>query len=177
MRTIFIFAVGASIIGIVFFVALIELLMTVRRRKAYAEMESKIKELRATYNESVNKLVVEGDTKIVESEKQVTEVLGQVEGTKQAIAGEYEAKLEKLRQDADKEVAHAKAHAKKLEAEAKLKAEEYLASRKDEVEHDLMDLVLSVTKKVLPESLEYSVQKQLVLEALRDVKQEGPRKT
>ena len=49
-----------------------------------------------------------------------------------------------------------------------------LATRQKEVESDLMDLVMSVTKKVLPDSLTYDVQKQLVLDALRDVKSEGP---
>jgi flagellar biosynthesis/type III secretory pathway protein FliH len=174
MRGIFLFAVGASIVGIVFFVSLFELLFTVRRRKAHAALEAKIKELKTTYNESVNKLVIDGESKLEETEKQVEELSGQAESTKVQVTSEYEAKLAKLQEEADKEVAHAKARAKKLEAEAKLKAEEYLASRKDEVEHDLMDLVLSVTKKVLPESLEYTVQKELVLEALRDVKAEGP---
>lgn len=177
MRALFIFAIGASIVGIVFFVSLIELILTIRRRKAQHELEAKIKELKTTYNESVNKLVLEGEGKLEETEKQVADLAGQAESTKVQVTTEYEAKLEKLQKDADKEVAAAKARAKKLEAEAKLKAEEYLASRKDEVEHDLMDLVMSVTKKVLPQGLDYTMQKELVLEALRDVKAETPPRT
>jgi flagellar biosynthesis/type III secretory pathway protein FliH len=165
MRQIFIFAIGASIVGIVFFVSLIELIITIRRRKAHHALEARIKELKTTYNESVNHLLIEGEGKLEETEKQVTDISGKVEGEKAQITTEYEAKLEKLKEEADKEVAHAKA--------AKLKAEEYLASRKDEVEHDLMDLVMSVTKKVLPESLDYQAHKELVLEALRDVRSEG----
>jgi flagellar biosynthesis/type III secretory pathway protein FliH len=173
MRQIFIFAIGASIVGIVFFVSLIELIITIRRRKAHHALEARIKELKTTYNESVNHLLIEGEGKLEETEKQVTDISGKVEGEKAQITTEYEAKLEKLKEEADKEVAHAKARAKKMEEEAKLKAEEYLASRKDEVEHDLMDLVMSVTKKVLPESLDYQAHKELVLEALRDVRSEG----
>ena len=57
-----------------------------------------------------------------------------------------------------------------MQAEAELKAEEYLASRKAEVEQELMNLVMSVTKKVLPEGLNYDAQKELVMHALQDAK-------
>lgn len=174
MRSIFIFAAGASLVGIVFFVSLIELFFTMRRRKSHVALEARIKELKTTYNESVNSLVIEGEGKLEETEKQVEQLSGQVEGTKEQITNEYEEKLTKLQTETEKELAAAKAKAKRLEQQAKQKAEEYLASRKDEVEHDLMDLVLSVTKKVLPASLNYEVQKELVLEALRDVKAENP---
>ncbi|HSI20668.1 MAG TPA: hypothetical protein VLA04_03095 [Verrucomicrobiae bacterium] len=173
MRDIFIFALGASIVGTIFLVALIELIFTIRRRKVHNELESKIKELKTTYNESVNKLVIDGESKLVETEEQVKSLSGQAEATKEEVTKEYEDKLKKLQEETEKELAHAKARAKKLEQEAKLKAEDYLATRKKEVENDLMDLVMSVTKKVLPDGLGYEIQKQLVLEALRDVKAEA----
>lgn len=174
MRDIFIFAAGASIVGTVFLVSLTELLFTIKRRRRHAELEDKIKELRNTYNESVNKLVIESDTKIEATEKQAEEKTSEAVGEKEQTSKEYEEKMAALQAKTEKEVEAAHARAKKMQQEAKLKAEEYLATRKKEVENDLMDLVLSVTKKVLPESLTYEVQKELVLDALRDVKSEGP---
>lgn len=174
MNGIIVIALGASVVGTVFFVSLLELFFTMRRRKVHAELEAKVKELKATYNESVNKLIIEGDGKLEETEKHVEQIAGEMEGAKQQVSQEYEAKIQQLKEETEKELEHAKARAKKLEKEAKLKAEEYLASRQEEVEHDLMDLVISVTKKVLPETLTYEIQKELVLTALRDVKAEKP---
>jgi flagellar biosynthesis/type III secretory pathway protein FliH len=51
-----------------------------------------------------------------------------------------------------------------------MKAEEYLATRQKEVEADLMNLVMHVTKKVLPKGISYEAHKDLVVAALRDVK-------
>lgn len=172
MQGIAIITLGATIVGTIFFVSLIELLFTIKRRKEHATLEKQIKELKAAYNESVNKMVVEGDTKLDETEQQVSTLNQQLAGTTEQLTKEYEEKLKKQQEDTEKELAAAKAKAKKHEQEAKLKAEEYLATRQKEVEHDLMDLVMSVTRKVLPESLTYEIQKELVLEALRDVKQE-----
>ncbi len=174
MRDIVIFALGASTVGTVFLVSLIELLFTVRRRKSHMALEAKIKELKNTYNESVNKLVIEDEGKLQETEKKVEALSGEATSAREEVTIQYEEKLKKLQEETEKELEHAKAHAKKLEHEAKQKAEEYLASRQSEVEHDLMDLVISVTKKIIPESLTYEVHKELVLEALRDVKSEDP---
>jgi flagellar biosynthesis/type III secretory pathway protein FliH len=177
MRDILIFAIGASIVGTVFFVSLFELIFTIKRRRTHAELENRIKELKVQYNESVNKLVVEGESKLEETEKQVEVLEEQLDGATEEVTQKYESEIDKLKAQSEKELAAAKARAKKLEQEAKLKAEEYMATRQKEVEHDLMDLVMSVTKKVLPESLPYELQKQLVLEALRDVKAEGKPRT
>jgi flagellar biosynthesis/type III secretory pathway protein FliH len=173
MRTIVIFAVGACIVGTVFFVSLIELIFTIKRRRVHAELEARIKELKGTYNESVNTLVIEGEEKVEATEKAKEALEVELTGSKQEIESKYQAEIAKLTEESEKELASAKARAKKLEQEAKLKAEEYLASRQKEVEHDLMDLVISVTKKVLPASLPYEIQKELVLEALRDVKHDS----
>ena len=64
MREIFLFAVGASIVGTVFFISLIELIFTIQRRKANTELEEKLKELKTTYTEQVNNLVLEEEEKI-----------------------------------------------------------------------------------------------------------------
>jgi flagellar biosynthesis/type III secretory pathway protein FliH len=170
MRDILIFAIGASIVGTVFFVSLFELIFTIKRRREHVELEAKIKELKATYNESVNKLVIDGESQLEETEKQVDTLEERLDTTAEEVAKKYESEIVKLKAESEKELASAKAKAKKLEQEAKLKADEYLVTRQKEVEHDLMDLVISVTKKVLPESLPYELQKQLVLEVLRDVK-------
>jgi F0F1-type ATP synthase membrane subunit b/b' len=173
MSHIFIFALGASIVGTIFLVSIIELLFTIKRRRGHAELERKIKELKLQYNESVNKLVIEDESKLEEAEEQVKTVNEQLAGATTEIKEEYEAKIDKLKSESEKALASAKARAKKLEEEAKMKADEYLATRQKEVEHDLVELVLTVAEKVLPEGLEYTVQRDLVLKALQVVKDEG----
>lgn len=170
MREIFLFAVGASIVGTVFFISLIELIFTIQRRKANAELEAKLQELKGTYTEQVNNLVMEEEEKIEEVEEEVKQVSEQLAKEKEVIESQYKTQIADITSDSKKSLEAAKQKAKRLEHEAKLKAEEYLSTRKQEVEEDLMNLVLSVTKKVLPEGLTYEVQKELVLAALKDVR-------
>lgn len=170
MRDIIIFAALASLAGTVFLVSLVELIFTIRRRKVKEQINSKIKELKATYNQSVNQMVKEEEQKLQEADTQIQAARTALEQEKEQITEEYQSQMEKLKKETEHELERAKAHAKKMEQEAKMKAEEYLDSRKEEVEQDLMNLVMSVTKKVLPESLSYDVQKELVMQALHDAK-------
>lgn len=164
------FAAGASLAATIFLVAALELIFTVRRRKLHEQLDSKVKEMKANYNQSVNQLVIEEEQKLQEADQQVETVTSKAEEEKSQIELEFTERMKKLEAETEKALAKAKEHAKKLEQEAKLKAEEYLESRKDEVEQELMNLVMSVTKKVLPQSLTYEIQKELVINALKEAK-------
>lgn len=172
MRGILVIALGAGIIGTIFFVSLIELLFTLRRRKVHAQLEERLKQVKVSYNEGVNKIVMESEAKVDSTEEQLKKASEQLQSTEAEAKAKFEAELEKVKTQSDKQIDAAKAKAKKFEAEAKEKAEAYYATRQKEVERDLMNLVISVTKKVLPQGLTYEVQKDLVLEALRNVKSE-----
>ena len=174
MRELFFFAVGASIVGTIFFVSLVELIYTIRRRKVSEGLEARLKEIKASYTENASKLITEEEAKLETAEKRATVATETLEEQKNAIKVEYEAKIEKLEESSDKALASAKARAKKLEEEAKLEAEEYLNARKKEVEQELMDLVIAVSKKVLPAGITYEGHKDLVLKALEDIKAEAP---
>lgn len=173
MREIVLFAFGASIAGTVFLVSLIELVLTVRRRKMNQEIEAKVKELRSYYNDSVNELVIKGDAEIIAATENVEDLNDKLQTQTSSIEQQYQEKIDALTAQSKKELEAAKAKAKKLQQEAKIQADDYLQSRQKEVEQDLMNLVISVTKKVLPSSLSYEVQKELVMDALRDVKSES----
>ena len=168
-----IFAIGASLSGAVFFVALIELLFTVRRRKINTQLEEQLHALKAGYNEQINTLVISDDAKITEVETQVDSITSQAQAEKDALTAAHAAEVEELNKNAKEALAKAKEKAKKLEEEAKSQADDYLKNRQQEVEEDLMDLVMHVTKKVLPGNLTYDLHKELVLEALRDLRAEG----
>lgn len=173
MRELLFFAILACIAGIIFFVSLLELIFTTRRRKVNEELQAKLKELRATYNTSVNKMVLEDEAKIEEAEKQAELAAQKVEEEKKALEADYQAQIADITADSRKALDTAKAKAKKLEQEAHQKAEAYLAERQKEVEEELMNLVISVTKKVLPEGISYDAHKELVMQALRDVRIEN----
>jgi flagellar biosynthesis/type III secretory pathway protein FliH len=170
MRELTLFAAGASLAATIFLVAAIELIFTIKRRKLHEQLDAKVKEMKSSYNQSVNQLVMEEEQKLQEADQHVETVTSTAEEEKHQIESEFKARMEKLEAETEKTLAKAKEHAKKLEAEAKLKAEDYLESRKDEVEQELMNLVMSVTKKVLPQSLTYEIQKDLVLNALKEAK-------
>jgi flagellar biosynthesis/type III secretory pathway protein FliH len=170
MREVFIFAAGASVVGTIFLVSLIELFFTRKRRKIREELDLKVKEMKASYNESINKMVLEEEEKLEEADKQVETMTKQMTTEKTHAEEEFKEKIDEVKSHSDKAIAKAKARAKELEHEAHQKAEEYLESRKKEVEQELMNLVLSVTKKVLPAGLTYETHKELVMEALKDVR-------
>jgi hypothetical protein len=176
MKSILFFAVGASLSGTLFLVAILELLLTVRRRKVAEELEAHIKALKADYNTSLNRVVLEDEAKMEEIEKQAPEGEASSGPETEALAAEYEAKLAEVTAKSDKAVEAARAKAKKLEQEAKEQASAYLAERQKEVEEELMDLVLNVTKKVLPAGITYQAQADLVLQALRDARLEKEQK-
>ena len=156
--------------------SVIELILTARRRHIGEELEKHIKDLKANYNTSLNRVVLEDEAKMEELEKQAESTQETASPDKDALAAEYEAKLAQVTAKSEKAVEAAQAKAKKLEEEAKLKASEYLAERQKEVEDELMELVLNVTKKVLPQGITYQGQSELVLQALRDVRLEKEQK-
>jgi len=173
MKEIFIFALGASVSGAIFLVALLELIFTVRRRKIREGLEIKLQELKAAYNQSVNQMVLDEEGKLAAAEKEIEEAHTIVETEKETITKEYEEQIKELEKHSSTALLKAKEKAKRLEEEAKMKAENYLETRKTEVEQELMNLVMNVTKKVLPESLSYDLQKELVIRALEDAKTEN----
>ena len=173
MRDIFYFAIGASVLGAVFFVSLIELIYSMRRRSVHEQLNAQIKDIKSSYTDSVNKLVLDEEAKLQSVEEQVEAATSQVEQEKEALKAEYQAKIDHIQAASEKAVDNAKAKAKKLEEEAKDKAKAYVDERKKEVEQELMDLVIQVTKKVLPEGISYDIQKDLVLKALADLRGEG----
>jgi flagellar biosynthesis/type III secretory pathway protein FliH len=170
MREILLFAAGASLAATIFLVAVLELIFTIKRRKLHEQLDAKVKEMKASYNQQVNQLVMEEEQKLQAADEHVETVTTQAEEEKKQVETEFTQRMQKLEEETEKALAKAKEHAKKMEQEAKLKAEEYLESRKDEVEQELMNLVMSVTKKVLPQSLTYEIQKELVIAALKEAK-------
>lgn len=169
-REILFFAVAASILGTVFLVSLIELIFTIRRRRVHRHIQEQIKAIRAQYNNSINQLVLEDESKIESTEKELAQATSQVQEEKIALEKNYKEKIDSITQKSKKALEAAKARAKKLEEEAELKADEYLQSRQKEVEEELMNLVIAVTKKVLPAGISYEIQKELVIQALKDLK-------
>ena len=170
MRELLAFFIIACLSGAVLLVSIVELLFTVRRRRVQENLEAQLKELKVAYNESVNKLVLDGDAKITETEEQLEKVNDQSNATKEELEQAHAAELKALTEKSKKALEKAQERARTLEKEAKEQAEDYMAKRKQEVEEELMSLVISVVKKVLPEGITYEAHKELVAEALRGIK-------
>jgi flagellar biosynthesis/type III secretory pathway protein FliH len=173
MREIFLFAMGASIVGTVFLVSLIELIFTIQRRRTHSEYESKVKQLKEQFNTSINQVVLEDSEKLDEVEDKLSHLSKELKTQKKEIKKTYEEKIDDLTEAREAAIAEAKEHIKKVEKDAEMKAERYLQKRQKEVEEELVGLVISVTKKVLPESLTYNAQKELVMKALASVRTES----
>lgn len=169
MRDILFFAIGASLVGTVFLVSLAELLFTLRRRKMHTELEGKLKEMKASLNQTINQLVMEDEKKIAETEKQAEETKAKLEAERQALEAAYQDKLKQITDHSREELSAARARAHRMQEQAELKAEEYLSGRKREVEKELMQIVLSVSRKVIPKGISYEAQRELVMRALRDL--------
>jgi Skp family chaperone for outer membrane proteins len=169
MKDILFFAVGASLVGTIFLVSLIELIFTLRRRKVHNELESKLKEMKSTLNQTINQIVLDDEKKILESEKEVAEAKTNLEAERVALEREYQEKLKAITDHSREELSAARARAKRMQEQAELKAEEYLSDRKREVEKELMQIVLSVSRKVIPKGISYDAQRELVMRALRDL--------
>jgi flagellar biosynthesis/type III secretory pathway protein FliH len=168
-QSLLIFVAIAALAGAVFGIAFIELIFTSRRRKADTELHWQIKDLKAAYTAEINRLVVEETDELDEMDDKLASVSTADTAAQEALVTGYQEQLAKLDKESREALARAKAKARKLELEAKESADDYLTERKKEVEADLMDLVLHVTRQVLPATLTYDVQKQLVLEALREI--------
>lgn len=167
-----IFAGLSALLGGIFFVSLVELIFTVHRRKTIEKLNELIKEMRTHYNQSINRLVVVGDAKLDSADTQIKEVNGSLEAEKAELEKTFQSKIDDITAKSEKELESAKGRAKKLQQKAKEEAADYLKERKAEVEEELMNLVISVSKKVLPEGITYDAHKDLVMQALRDVKTE-----
>jgi flagellar biosynthesis/type III secretory pathway protein FliH len=172
MRELLYFALAASILGAVFIVSLIELILTIRRRKVQEELEEQVRKLRTHYKTSDNNLVLDDEQTNQDTQKQLETITARSSAELDQEKKDYQTQLQNLQDTTGKELASAQARAKKLEKEARMKADEYLASRQNEVEQQLMNLVMAVTKKVLPSGITYDMQKSLVMQALQDVKAE-----
>ena len=172
MREILLFATISALLGTVFLVSLLELILTIRRRKISEGLRQKVKELRATYNESVNKLVLDDDAKLAAIEEKLNTATATLTEEKANLEKSYQEKIDGITAKSEKALKQAQLKAKKLSEEAKEKADEYSKERRKEVEDELMNLVISVSKKVLPDGISYEAQKELVMQALNDVKTE-----
>lgn len=173
MREIFFFATIATIGLSVFIIAGAELILSIRRRHVNEKLQKQVQELKATYTQKVNEVVLEDEAKIAEAEKKAKELKKTLEAEKDELEDEYKEKIDGITATSSKALAAAKAKAKKLEEEAKDKADKYFNERTKEVENELMNLVISVTKKVLPDGLTYDAHKELVMQALKDLKAEN----
>ena len=170
---ILIFITIAVIAATVFAVSLLELFLTSRRLRIEAGLRRQISDLKSQYNLNLNRIVLEDDAKLSEVDKQIAILSehSQSEETPAASLAETSAQTEL--EQSRKELERAKQRAKKSDEIAHQKADDYFKTRQAEVENELMDLVIDVTKRVLPEGLTYEVHKELVLQALQQVRSEG----
>ena len=170
--TLFFFLSIATISATVFFVSFLELVLTYRRRRIDAELILKQREMRAQYNLSLNQIVLSSDAKLLALEKERNNISEQYQTEQSSLTANAELSTKRELDQSHKELERAKKRAKKMEGIAEQKADEYFKTRQTEVEAELMDLVLKVTKEVLPESLEYNAHKELVMQALQQVRSE-----
>ena len=169
MSSLFFFIGGASLSGTLFLLALVELFFTMRRIKVHHELEEQVSQLKNNYTKSVTSLKAESTSKVEAVHQKVEVITRKAKEEKEAIKTEYQTKIDQLVLESEKALEKAQQKAKKLQESAKMQADDYLQSRQKEVEEELMNLVISVTKKVLPEGISYEGHKKLVLEALASV--------
>ncbi len=74
--------------------------------------------------------------------------------------------------EAEEIVRRTEKRAKQIEQEAQEKADKFLAEQKTEVENKMVDLVMSVTAKVVSKSLSYEDHKELINQALQEIEGE-----
>ena len=168
-RELLIFSIVASLAAAICLLSMVELALTVRRRRIAERLHGQLKDFKASYNETINRLVLEQDADSAPKPEQESQSAVPTED-RAAIEEEVKKKYEGLEEKNRKALENARARAKKLEDEAKHQADDYLSSRKKEIEEELMGLVISVSKKVLPEGISYDAHKELVMQALREVK-------
>lgn len=172
MRDILLFAIGASVVGTVFFVSLIELIFTVKRRKTLIEIEKKAKEMKAQFNDSINQMTLAESTKMQEADAKIEALNQQINDEKARLEQEYQTKMKEANEIHEDSLRKAKERARKMHQEAEKSASEYLSNRRREVEQELVQLVISVSKKVLPADISYEAQKELVMRALHEIKKQ-----
>ena len=170
MKELLFFGIGASVAGGIFVVALVELLFSRKRKKVEHEIKEQIDGLKESYSTTLGQVTTQDAEKLSAARKEVDAIKSSLGKEKEDLEAKYKAELDEALADSQKELESAKAKAKKLQEQAKLQADEYMASRTKEVEDELVGLVLDVTKRVLPGTLTYEIHKELVLQALRDVR-------
>lgn len=168
-----IFITIAVISATVFAVSLLELLLTSRRLRIEAGLRHQISDLKTEYNLSLGRIVLEDDAKLNEADKQIAMLSEQDHSEQNQTTSAAETAAQTELEQSRKELEHAKQRAKKSDEIARQKADDYFKTRQAEVENELMDLVIEVTKKVLPEGLTYESHKELVLQALQQIRTEG----
>jgi hypothetical protein len=168
MREIIFFAAASSLLAAIFLVSLIELIFTVKRNRVNFQLQNQIKEMKAAYNGQINQIVLEEGDKLDNADQLTSEI----ESEKAKLEQEYQDKIDGITAKSQKSLEKARERARSLEKDARQEAEDYLKSRQKEVENDLLNLVISVSKKVLPEGISYQDQKKLVIHALEELKEE-----
>lgn len=171
--TILIFITIAVVAATVFAVSLLELFLTSRRLRIEAGLRRQISDLKSEYNLSLNRIILEDDAKLSEVETQIAALSEQDQNKPNPEVAAAESSAQAELEQSRKELERAKQRAKKSDEIARQKADDYFKTRQAEVENVLMDLVIDVTKKVLPDGLTYEVHKELVLQALQQVRSEG----
>lgn len=174
MSGIVIFSFGSTIILTIFLVTLIEFILS-HTRKEHTEETIKVDEdaLKKEHEKAISDLKKDYEEKLkAATTEEKKEDKKEDSSEKETLVKKYEEKIAELSTGNSKALEKAKEKIKTMEDAAKVEIEEYMKNREEEVEDQLMDLVLSVTKKVLPAGLPYEIQKDLVLKSLQEVRSE-----
>lgn len=169
MSPLIFFALGAGISGTILIMSGFELFFTIKRRKHMQALETQLATLKTGVTEQMNKLTLERDQMAVDQAAAEAEMEKQLKEEKKMLETKFEEKLEKAKAKGGVALAEARKEARELEKHAEDQAEAYLEKRKAEVEEELVDLVVDVSKRVLPKGISYQAQKELVMQALRDL--------
>lgn len=173
MSEVLIFSLGTTVILTIFLVTLIEFVLSHGRKGESEKEETDHEKIEEEHKKELADLKKKYETKLKEAEKAATDApLDVSKAEEDDMAKKYEAQIAEMTSSNEKELEKAKEKIKKMEADAKIEVEEYMNARESEVEDQLMELVLSVTKRVLPDGLTYEIQKELVSSALQEARSE-----
>jgi F0F1-type ATP synthase membrane subunit b/b' len=112
------------------------------------------------------------------ADQQVTKAMSVVKKVQQAAANfeqqaqsEYEQIIEDAKTERREILAKTKAEVEQLFKQAEQEREEYRANRQQEIEKSLVKLVVTVTEKVVQQSLSPVQHKEIIYKALEEIKQ------
>lgn len=168
MNSLLIFLIGAIVSAAVLVVSGVELVLSVQRRKKIEALTQQITEIKAQYTAELNKLTLKEDEVLDAKEDEIEALKDELKEETGNLEEKYKDKLDAANKKAKHALEKAKAEVSKIEGKAKAEAEAYMEKRKAEVEEELVDLVMNVSRKVLPKGISYEAQKDLVMQALRD---------